>query len=180
MHAHAVRLLVASAAMAVAATGLPAQGINNNYPDRKAIVVNNSPHVELSGFTFQNAYQDRTSRFNQDMRWKNIGEQAIVAFEVVVLKYDPFHRRLVGSRWTVSGRNSADWTPLAPGESNGDGLRGIGSEIVHSAVAYIRHVRLADGTIWTANESELLAALRRAAPHIREFGDVKPDSGEKQ
>jgi hypothetical protein len=160
----------------VSVSAADAQVIKNNYPDRKAIVVNNSPHVELSGFAFQNVYERSASRFSQDLRWKNITEQPVVAFEVVILKYDPFDRRLVGTRWIVSGKNSADWTPLAPGESSGDGTRGVGSEDVHTAIAYVRHVRLSDGTIWSAPESELLTAIKRAAPHIRQFGDVKPDS----
>jgi hypothetical protein len=44
------------------------------------------------------------------MKWKNVADQPIVAFEIVILKYDPFDRRLIGGRWTVTGRNSADWT----------------------------------------------------------------------
>jgi hypothetical protein len=149
---------------------------NDNYPDRKAIIINNSPNVELSGFSFRNSYADRRTRFEQDMRWKNIGQQPIAAFEIVILKYDAFDQRMIGTRWVVTGRDSANWSHLAPGESAGDGTRGFGSEEVMTAVAYVRAVRLADGTVWRANEAELLQNLRQVAPGIKEYGSVRPDA----
>src|SRR5438874_2094235 len=80
---------------------------NGNYPGRKPIIVNTCPFVELSGFSFQNAYADRRTRFETQMTWKNIGTQPLSAFEIVILKYDAFDRRLIGERWTVTGVNSA-------------------------------------------------------------------------
>jgi len=35
--------------------------------------------------------------------------------------------------------------------------------------------RLKDGTIWRADDAKLLEHLRKVAPEIEEFGDVKPD-----
>jgi hypothetical protein len=157
--------------------GMPAgaQQMRNNFPNRKALIVNNAPAVELSDFSFKNVYNQGSTRFEQDMKWKNISTQAITAFEIVVLKYDPFGRRLIGSRWTVTGKNSADWSPLPPGASDGDGTRGYGDEEVFTAIAYVRNVRLADGTIWTANDTDLLSRLRKALPEFKDFGDLKPD-----
>jgi hypothetical protein len=149
--------------------------IQSNYPARKPYIINNCPSVELSSFTFDNQSTDNSDRFHQGMKWKNIGNQPLVAFEIVILKYDAFNRRMIGTLWTVSGKNSGDWTPLAPGESSGDGVSGYGSEDVFTAIAYVRAARLADGTVWTANDSELLAAFRKLGTGIREFGDVKPD-----
>jgi hypothetical protein len=43
--------------LVIVSVPVSAQDMKDNFPDRKAIIVNNSPHVELSGFTFQNKYQ---------------------------------------------------------------------------------------------------------------------------
>jgi hypothetical protein len=150
----------------------------SNFPDRRAIIVNNCPHVELSDFKYGNKtpFSSTVTRFEQDLKWKNVSTQPIVAFEIVILKYDPFDRRLIGSRWLVGGRNSANLTPLPPGASSGDGTISYRDEDVFTAIAYIRHVRLQDGTIWTADDEQLLAAVRAAAPFLKEFGDLKPDA----
>lgn len=148
---------------------------SSNYPDRRAVVVNNSPHVELSNFNFGNYDGDRRTRFEQNMRWKNTGSQALAAFEIVILKYDAFDQRMMGTRWTVTGRDSANWSHLPPGESAGDGTRAFGAEEVMTAIAYVRAVRLADGTVWRANEAELLQKLKQVAPGIKDYGSVKPD-----
>jgi len=146
---------------------------NDNYPDRKAIILNICPYVELSGFSFANV--EFGDKFQQDMSWKNIGNQPLVAFEIVTLKYDAFNRRMIGSRWIVSGKNSIDWNPLEPGNSGKDGTRSFGEEEVFTGIAYVRIARLKDGTIWRVDDAKLLEQLNKAAPEIQEFGDVKPD-----
>lgn len=160
---------------------LSVQAQDSNYPDRRALILNTSPHVELSNFRFQNRYADRRDRFEQDLSWKNISSQPLVAFEVVVLKYDAFDQRVIGSRWTVNGKNSADWKPLQPGESSADGTRGFGSEEVYTAIAYVRSARLADGTVWRVSEVELAKQLRQVSPGIKDFGSMRPDpKGKKE
>jgi len=153
---------------------------DSNFPDRKAYIVNACPYVELSEFSFENRYSDRASRFFQNLSWKNVGEQPIVAFEIVILKYDPFNRRQIGTKWTVTGVDSANWSPLAPGESGKDGTLSYGDEEVFTSIAYVRHARLADGTIWSADDTDLAAKLRGLGTGIKEFGDVKPDAKQKQ
>src|ERR1700681_1793570 len=106
---------------------------NDNYPGRKPIIVNMCPFVELSAFSFQNRYADGRTRFETKMSWKNIGAQALTAFEIVIVKYDAFDRRLIGERWTVTGINSADWRPLQPGAQSSDGTIGYGTEEVFTA-----------------------------------------------
>ena len=118
------------------ATATSAQ--TTNFAGRQAIVLNTSPAVELSNFFFQNNYADRRTRFEQNLTWRNVGTQPIIAFEIVILKYDAFDQRVIGSRWTVTGHNSADWSPLGPGESNRDGTIGYGTEEVFTAIAYVR------------------------------------------
>ncbi len=146
-----------------------------NYPNRKAVVVNNCPYVELSGFSFENRYERGELRPTQHMGWKNVGDQALAAFEIVILKYDAFNRRMVGIPWTVAGTDSEDWTPLAPGKSDEGIAVDPRREEVFTAVAYVSAARLQDGTVWQADEGSLLDQLRQAAPEIGEFGDVKPD-----
>lgn len=160
-------------------TSLPAAAQDSNFPDRKAVILNTCPHVELSNFSFANRYADRRTRFEQNLSWKNVGSQALAAFEVVVLKYDAFDQRVIGTRWTVTGKNSADWRPLAVGDSGSDGTIGYGSEEVFTAIAYVRAARLSDGTVWRANEVEVMNSLRKFAPGIKDFGSVKPDPKQK-
>lgn len=147
----------------------------DNYPSRKPIIVNTCPFVELSGFSFQNRYADGRTRFETHMSWKNTGRQPLTAFEIVILKYDAFDRRLIGERWTVTGANSADWSPLQPGAQSADGTIGFGTEEVFTAIGYVRAARLADNTVWTVNDAQLLTQLRKVIPGIKDFGDVKPD-----
>ena len=65
---------------------IPSSAQDSNYPNRKALIVNNCPFVELRDLSFKNLYEDRANRFHMDLKWKNISPQAIVAFEIVVLK----------------------------------------------------------------------------------------------
>jgi len=163
----------------LACTPLAAQSIDSNYPDRRAYVVNSCPYVELSGFSFQNRYADRRTRFETKMNWKNVGSQPLTVFEIVILKYDAFNRHLVGERWTVTGMNSANWSALAPGASSADGTIGYGEEFVFTAVAYVRAARLGDGTVWEANAAQLLPELRKAVPVFKDFGKLEPDPKSK-
>lgn len=166
--------------MLLVAAAVPAWAQSDNYPDRKAIILNTFPSIELSGFEFRNVYKDGRSRFNQDMRWKNVGDKPIAAFEIVVLKYDAFDQRLIGTRWAVTGRDSANWGHLNPGDTAGDGTRGFGSEEIMTAIAYVRAARYADGTVWRINEAELMQKLKGVAPGIKDFGSVKPDPKPEQ
>lgn len=106
---------------------------------------------------------------------QHTGAQPIIAFEIVVLKYDAFNKRLIGERWTVTGNNSANWRPLQPGISSRDGTIGYGEEQVFTAIAYVRAVRLADGTVWEVAPTQLLAELRKNVPGFKDFGKLEPD-----
>ena len=148
---------------------------NSNYQDRRAYIVNSAPQIELSGFSFKNTFRDRRTRFETSMSWKNVSQQPIAAFEIVILKYDAFNRRLIGERWTVTGHNSANWLPLPPGSASSDGTIGLGEELVFTGVAYVRAVRMADGTVWEVNPTQLLAELRKTVPGFKDFGRLEPD-----
>lgn len=167
------RRLFAASILAAASCAAFAQV--QNFQDSRAIIVNVSPHIELSGFSFQNTSRDRRDRFEQGMSWKNTGTQPVVATEIIVLKYDPFDQREIGTRIVVEGKNSVDWSPLQPGEQARDGTIEIGHESTFTAVAYVRAVRLADGTVWRVNEKELADKLRQVVPGIKDFGSLKAD-----
>src|SRR5882724_6545533 len=87
---------------------------------RRTFLVNICPFVELSNFSIES--KKGTDRFEQKVAWRNVGPKPLVAFEIVILKYDPFDRRLLASRWTVIGTNGEDRTPLQPGDASHDGL----------------------------------------------------------
>lgn len=152
-----------------------------NYPDRVAHIVNISPHVEITSFSFSNQDRDRgrglstDTRFQANYAWKSTSTQPIVAIEIVMLKYDAFDERLVGSRFIVQGTNSVNWSPLPPGQSSSDGSIGFRDEDVFTGIAYVRKVRLGDGTVWRADESKLLQELKKVAPAIRNPGSLAPD-----
>lgn len=148
---------------------------DSNYPGHKAHVVNTCPHVELSGFSYRNEFRDRSMRFVQSLSWKNVGTHPIVAFEVVILKYDAFDERMVGSRWVVTGHDSADWSPLQPGATASDGTIGYGTEEVFTAFAYVRKARLADGTVWKADDQMIVKEVAKALPNSAQVGSVAPD-----
>ena len=152
---------------------------NNNFPDRKALILNKSPQVEITDFSFANTFSGGRTRFQQSGTWRNIGSVPIVAFEIVILKYDAFDQRTFGTRWTVTGKNSADWRPLAPDENASDAILSIGTEDVLTGIAYVRSVRLSDGAVWRANLAETQAEIRKLAPKLKEFGSLEPDLKQK-
>lgn len=65
---------------------------------------------------------------------------------------------------------------LQPGISSRDGTIGYGEEQVFTAIAYVRAVRLADGTVWEVAPTQLLAELRKNVPGFKDFGKLEPDS----
>ena len=146
-----------------------------NYPDRKPLIVDNCPHVRLSNFSFENRYERSSYRFVQYMAWTNTGGQPIVAFEIVILRYDAFNQRINGVSWIVTGINSENWMPLNPGYKGSDITISSSSEEVFTGIAYVRAVRLKDGTIWRADAEELLKKLHEIAPDIEKYGSVNPD-----
>ncbi|WP_156473061.1 hypothetical protein [Pseudorhodoferax sp. Leaf265] len=172
------KAIVAATLLSVAAMVHAAQ----NYADRKAHIVNVSPHVELTQFTFSNEDRDRGRGLSSDTRfianysWKNTSQQPIIALEIVMLKYDAFDERLIGSRFIVQGTNSANWSPLQPGQSSSDGSIGFRDEDVYTGIAYVRRVRLSDGSVWRVDDSKLLQELKKVAPSIRNPGNLAPDA----
>jgi hypothetical protein len=143
-----------------------------NYPDRKALIVNNCPHIQLSNFWYENRYEKSVYRFTQYMTWTNTGGQAIIAFDIVILKYNAFNERLNGVRWTVTGNNSQDWKPLERGWKENDSTSILTTEDVFTGIAYVRAVRLKNGTVWRADMKELKEKLGTVAPDITELGNL--------
>ena len=152
-----------------------------NFPDRKAIVLDISPHVKITSFAFENTLEGRiaSSRNSFTYQWKNVGTLPVLAFELVTLKYDPFDEPMTGSRILVAGKNSADFTPLQPGETSGDGAGGYGHSHVLTAIVYVRAVRFTDGTLWRADPSVVAAEVKKAAPRIKDAGPLVPEREKK-
>lgn len=172
---------MAGVLMALAlATPAAAQFGDQNFAGRRPVLINNAlEHLTLSDFTFTNTYRDRSTRFVTNLKWSNSGDRAITAFEVVMLFYDPFNRPLTGpgGRWLIAGHNSANWSPLAPGQSDGDGLIGLREEDAFTGVAYVRAIRFEDGTVWYSDQTAVERDLRATVPQLREIGRIDP--GEK-
>lgn len=174
-------LTVAATAFVVFATSAAAQ--TDNFPDRKPYQLDVCPYVQISDFWFGNLLDSSGLvrwRFREKATWKNIGTQPITAFEIVVLKYDAFNQREIGDQWIVTGHDSAHWEPLKPGETASDAIIGLRDEKTFTAIAYVRHVRLADGTVWAADPQKVRDAIKKVAPFLREPGDVAPDPVENR
>jgi GYF domain 2 len=147
----------------------------SNFPDSTPFIMNTCPYIELSDFSFGNYFHEHNSRFKQHLAWTNIGTESVLAFEIVILKYDAFDQPLVGTRWVVTGRDSGDWGHFGPKQRSEDGTTGYGIEEVFTAIAYVRMARLGDGTVWQVDDEQLLSVLREIAPKIHEFGSLRPE-----
>ncbi|MBU4137994.1 MAG: hypothetical protein KJ690_16445 [Alphaproteobacteria bacterium] len=169
---------IAALVMAMAIhTPAMAQLTGSNFAGRKPVIINNAAdYLTLSDFTFENTYRDRSTRFIRDLKWANTGSKPIIAFEVVMLFYDPFNRPIAGAggRWLVPGHNSANWSALAPGQTDGDGLIGLRDQNAFFGIAYVRAIRFDDGTVWTSNQAEVERSIRAELPQLREIGELEP------
>jgi hypothetical protein len=159
-----------------------AQGEKLNFKNRQAVVINNAPgQIELSGFKFENEFAQSSFRLMTNLTWKNTSNKPITAFELVILRYDPFNRPIPGGgRWLVTGKNSGDWTPLMPGQSSSDGLRGFNTEAVMTSIVYVRAIRFEDGGVWTADIPAVENAMRKTLPVLKDLGDVNPAIAESK
>lgn len=92
----------------------------------------------------------------------------------MTLKYDPFNAPLVGSRVIYPGHNSATYTVLKPGEKDDDGGSSYGSEETYTAIVYVKAVRFADGTVWTASSADVIKSIKTQVPDILDPGPLAP------
>jgi hypothetical protein len=170
-----LRLLILSLLFVVVMPGQLRAESTMSYPDSKALIDNNCPYVKLTNFWFENRNERNGRHFVQSITWTNVGGQPIVAFEIVILRYDAFNQRINGLSWTITGNDSDNWMPLQPGYMGSDMAFGLTMEEVFTSIAYVRAVRFKNGTIWRANAKELLERLRNVAPDIEQFGNVNPE-----
>lgn len=173
-------LLATTISLALLVCAVPAHSQNfalkQNFPDRKAVVINNAtPSLTLSDFSFTNEYRDRSTKGVTMLKWTNTGDKAITAFEVVILYYDPFNRPMSqGGRWLIPGHDSANWTPLNPGESATDGTIGFTDSDAYTGIVYVRAIRFSDGTVWSSNQAQLETRIKTELPQLREIGTLDP------
>jgi hypothetical protein len=153
--------------------GNPTHSQTGNFNGRQAIIINNAPQqIELSEFKFENrTVSPGGLRLFTNLHWKNSSNKPITAFEIVILRYDPFNRR-----WLITGNNITNWAPLMPGESSTDGL---GSSVMTSIV-YVRAIRYEDGGVWTADIPGVEAAIRQRLPVLKDLGNVNPPITEQK
>lgn len=148
------------ATLALAVTSAVAQ--DYDYPTRRPLIVNVCPALKIESFTFKNA-----KTFQASFSWANVGTKDIVAFELKVLRYDPFNRAIAPARTQFPGHNSADYTPLKPGDKDNDGASWAEFQgQTFSAFAYVNAVRFGDGTVWHADPKEVAESMRKQAPEI--------------
>ena len=159
-----------------------AQAEKMNFRARQAVIINNAAQqIELSGFKFANEFRQSQFRLVTDLSWKNVSNKPITAFEVVILRYDPFNRPILGGgTWMITGSNSGNWAPLMPGQSSADGLIGYGAERVMTSIVYVRAIRFEDGGVWTADISAVEKEIRQKLPVLKDLGTVNPPLEEQK
>lgn len=176
--------LFSSSAVALVALLVPALCFSEGFgfPDRKAIVLDSSPHVKINSFSFGNGIRRGTLDWENSFvyEWTNVSVQPVIAFELVTLKYDPFDKPMRGSLFLVPGRKASDFRSLEPGETNGDRITSYGLTHTLTAIAYIRTVRLKDGTVWRADPSVVAAEVKKAVPYIKDAGPLVPEPEKKE
>jgi hypothetical protein len=175
-----IGLIAAVAAMMVAiAASSPgaAQDARMNFADRRAVLINNAETmVKLSDFSFGNSFGQVGTQMTTSLKWTNAGQKDITAFEVVLAYFDPFNRPILGpgGSWMITGHDSANWAPLHPGETDGDGLRHVSDEPVYTAIVYVRSIRFADGTVWSAPVLDVEQRIKESLPELRDLSNVNP------
>jgi hypothetical protein len=165
----AVLFGLSAAALVALAARLAAEP---NFGDRRALVVASCPFVELGSFAFHNVFDGRAWRFEQAIGWRNTGPQALVAAEVVILRYDAYNRPEPPVEWDLNGHGGDDWKPLNPGESGRDATQALGQDASYTEIAWVRSARLGDGTVWEANQAEVLREAHHLAPDIHDLGEL--------
>jgi hypothetical protein len=140
------------------------------------MVANVCPHLKITSFSFSNVHERSMDRFKTEYSWENTGDKDIIAFEIVVLKYDPFNRQLIGSRNIFPGHNSATSRALKQKETDSDGGYSLGSKDVFTAYAYIRSIRITEDTVWNANPADIIASIKKQTPDILEPGALVPET----
>lgn len=143
----------------------------DNFSQRRALVHNAAPMIEISSYRFCNSQgEGLKGQFIDSLSWKNTGNQPIVAFELLLLRFDPFDRPMKHRILTLPGRAAGGWQILDPGQQVQDSFADSGSQTVMTGIAVVRSVRLANGEVWQADAQVLQAALQTLAPQIKEWG----------
>jgi hypothetical protein len=147
-----------------------------NYPSRRALIADSCPHLKITDFSWGNGRDSRTysAQFSTKYAWENVGQKDIVAFELTILKYDPFNRPLIGTKAIFPGHNSAKYEPLKPSEKDEDGGTNYGSEETFTAICFVRNIRFSDGSVWTAEPATVMSEVKKIAPDILNVGPLEP------
>lgn len=150
-----------------------------NFSGARSIEINECPHVDLSGFTGTNSYDDRRRSYNYKMNlaWQNKSAKSIVAMEINVARYDAFNRHVTTRRWTITGHDSANWSALKPGEGANDGTIGYSTEDHYTSFAYVTAIRFDDNTVWRYDSNKVAARIKAELPGLKEIGNL---DGERQ
>lgn len=135
------------------------------YPDRVGKVLDVGASVKLTRFSWSQELGNVFTR-SYSAEWSNKGEKAVAAFELRVLRFNPFDEALTDFVQVIPGTNSADYSPLAPRAIGGDGFNEKGDADVFTALAFVSKVRFADGSIWRAMPSTIEAEQKKVLPNL--------------
>ncbi len=170
-----IRIIIALALVCLAVPAF-AQADKMNFKNRQAVIINNAVGLlELSGFRFENSYNQSRFRLITNLKWTNVSSKPISAFEVVIMRYDPFNRPILsGGRWLITGKDSGDWNSLMPKETSGDGLIAYDDEPIMTSIVYVRAIRFEEGTVWMADTKQVEQSIRSKLPVLKDLGNINP------
>jgi len=132
----------------------------DQYDSRRAIIVNVCPHVKLLDFRWNIIGGERTNDFN----WSGTSDSPVIAFEIVLVRFDPFNRQLISEGTIFPGHERSE--PLKKDEHDSSGTKIRFSDNVYTQIAYVSNVRLADGTLWRANFDDVVKSIAAQVPDI--------------
>ena len=146
------------------------------FPSRRKLIADSCPSVKLLMFEFGNSRYENADHHQAGFTWQNKTKQDVVAVEIVVLRYDPFNRPMIGERTTFAGKMDPKKDPLKPNEKETDGTDELGFDDTFTGIAYVSSVRFADGTVWMADQDDVAKKVKALVPEIAILGKLYPDA----
>lgn len=137
------------------------------------------PSAPLTISAYEARYEPRSSQYStrgihHELKYENKGQKEIVALQIGLISFDVWNEFLDRTQ-------GLDRQGLAVGKTGG------GTWIANryadfsflTGVAYVNRVRFADGEIWTADEREVLAELRKIQKDFDAANLSKPEEQTK-
>jgi hypothetical protein len=131
-----------------------------------SLTINQSPDIKITEFYFFR-YVSAMGKATSESRYKyrNVGKQDVIAFELSILRFDPFDRQLPTIKSLIPGFSARDYASLPPDIGYEDGLYAP-DLIVFTSIIFVAAVRRQDGTVWRYDRAALKKEIAARFPSI--------------